>query len=254
MYKFLNGVLVAGLLAFSVASHAAVVQTIELLPIDGTSLGDVTSPGGVVFDFGGYGKGRVTFSALRNGAAFAPPTLRRNNFVNGATLDNGNQFVSKNSLVFDLLGNDASFVVTVALDTGVLPTDSVFEMFSLDRSGSNAQYFLPGAGMGSVDSNQLLSDGAIPLILGPGGEFSAQSNGISKGRVWNVGGVSTFSGLFRQDRNFGGVGFTIAVQQVPEPGSLVLLLAGLCALVSVRKVAADRKPTFERSGRAHRKG
>ena len=184
----------------------------------------------MAFDFGGYGKGRVTFSALSAGAAFAAPTLRRNNFVNGATLDNGNQFDSKNSLVFNLLGNNASFVLTVALDTGVLPTGSVFEMFSLDRAGANAQCFLPGPGMGTVDSNQLLSDGAIPLILGPGGEFSAASDGISKGRVWDVGGVRAFSGTFRQDRNFGGVGFTIAVLHVPEPGSQALLLAALSAL------------------------
>ena len=137
--------------------------------------------------------------------------------------------------MFDLLGNNASFVLTVALDTGVLPTGSVFEMFSLDRAGANAQYFLPGTGMGAVDSNQLLSDGAIPLISGLGGEFSAAGDGISKGRAWDVGGVGAFSGTFRQDRNFGGVGFTFAVLQVPEPGSLVLLLAALCALATVRK-------------------
>ncbi len=235
MYKFLNGVLAAGLLAFSFAAQAGIVQTIQLLPIDGTSLSDVTSPGGVRFDFGASGKGRVTFSALSAGASV--PTLVRNNFVNGATLDNGNQFVSNNSLVFNLLGDNASFLLTVALDAGVLPTGSVFEMFSLDRKGSSAQYFLPGTGMGAVDSHQLLSDGAILLIPDLGGVFSAASDGISKGRVWDVGGVSSFSGAFRQDRNFGGVGFTIAVSQVPEPDSLVLLFAALGALAVVRKKA-----------------
>jgi hypothetical protein len=235
MPRFLTRVAAAGVLTFSFTAHATIIQTIDLLPIDGTTLADVTSPGGVIFNFGSYGKGHLTFSALTGGAAFSAPTLQRIGFINGTTLDNGNQFISNNELVFDLRGNNVSFVLNVTLDAGVLPNGSLFEIRSLDRNGLSAQYFLPGAGMGAADSHQLASDGSVPLLSGVGGEFSASSDGISKGRVWDVGGVSAFSGTFRQDTNFGGVAFTIAVAKVPEPGSVALLVAGLGVLAGMRR-------------------
>jgi hypothetical protein len=229
----------AGLLLFSFTTQATLVRTIDLVPIDGTTLNSLTAPGGTVFDFGTYGKGHVAFTSLSNGASFASLfPIQRN--AAAVTLDNGNQFVSNNLIGFDLVGNGASFVITVTLDAGVLPAGSVFEMLSLDRSGASAQYFLPGIGIGAVDSHQLLSDGAIPLVADQSGVFSAASNGISAGRAWDVGGVNSFSGTFSQDRRFGGVGFTIAVAQIPEPGSLALVFVSLGALAAVHKRRRSR--------------
>jgi hypothetical protein len=235
---FLQSVAAAGLLAFSFSTQAALVRTIDLVPIDGTTLNSLTAPGGAVFQFGAYGKGRVEFTSLSNGASFvslfpvqrnAPPVL----------LDNGNQFISNSLIGFDLAGTGTSFNINVTLDSGVLPTGSVFEVISLDRFNAAAQYFLPGPGIGAVDSHQLLSDGAVPLVAGAGGAFSAAANGVSAGRAWDVGGVHSFSGTFSQDQRFGGVGFTIGVAerievaQVPEPATGALLLASLLALASV---------------------
>lgn len=233
MNLFSMGAAIAGVLACTGVAQAAVVRTIDLLPIGGTTLADVTTPGGVQLDFQGYGTGHLTFSSVSSGGSFASP-LQRIGFVNTATLDNGNQYLSNNELVFDLAGANVSFVITVTLDSGFLPTGSVFEIRSLDRIGSSAQYFLPGAGMGAVDSHQLASDGNVPLVLGAGGEFAPSADGISLGRVWDVGGVSSFSGVFRQDRRFGGVAITIALPQVPEPASLMLLVAGIGGLAAFR--------------------
>ncbi len=243
MSLFSKAVAAAGLLLVSFTIQAAVVRTIDLTPIDGTTLSSLTTAGGLVFNFGAYGKGRVTFTSLSNGASFSTLFL-----VQRATtvvaLDNGNQFLSNNAIGFDVLGNGSSFVINVALDAGVLPAGSIFEMFSLDRTNAAAQYFLPGPGMGAVDSNQLASDGNIPLIAGPGGVFSAAGNGVSAGRAWDVGGVTSFSGTFSQDRHFGGVGFTIAVTDIPEPGSLALLVAGLgAALATVHNRRRQRDRT-----------
>ena len=237
MNLFWKAVAAAGLLLVGFTTHAAVVRTIDLSPIDGTTLNSLTSAGGAIFNFGSYGKGRVTFTSLSNGASFSTlfPVQRSTTTV---ALDNGNQFLSNNAIGFDLVGNAASFVITVTLDAGVLPAGSIFEMLSLDRTNSAAQYFLPGLGIGAVDSHQLLSDGAIPLVADASGAFSAASNGISAGRAWDVGGVHSFSGLFSQDRRFGGVGFTIAVTDIPEPGSIALLIAG--AVVAVRTRRRDR--------------
>lgn len=240
MSFFSKAVAAAGLLLFSFTTQAALVRTIDLVPLDGTTLNSLTAAGGAVFEFGGYGKGRVAFTSLGNGASFSTLFPIQRNTV-AVTLDNGNQFVSNNLIGFDLLGNGASFVITVTLDEGVLPAGSVFEMLSLDRSNDAAQYFLPGLGIGAVDSHQLLSDGAIQLVADLSGVFSPAGNGISAGRAWDVGGVSSFSGTFSQDRHFGGVGFTIAVEQIPEPGSLALLVASLGALASVQNRSRQRK-------------
>jgi hypothetical protein len=247
MRMYSKAIAAAGLLLVSFTTQAAVVQTIDLVPIDGTTLNSLTVAGGAVFDFGAYGKGRVTFTSLSNGASFSTLfPIQRN--AAAVTLDNGNQFISNNLIGFDLVGNGASFVITVTLDAGVLPAGSVFEMLSLDRSNAAAQYFLPGLGIGAVDSHQLLSDGAIPLVADQSGVFSAASNGVSAGRAWDVGGVNSFSGTFSQDRRFGGVGFTIAVAQVPEPDGLALLIAGLgAALATVHNRTQKRT---QKRGRA----
>ncbi len=233
-----------GLLATSLAAHSAVIKTIDLTPIGGTSISDITSPSGVRFDFGyGNGPGRVWLTSLTAGSTFNLLTI--SSFPNEtAPLDNGDQFVTNNAVVFDLQGpgggrgGPAGFVLNIALDSGVLTAGSLFEIYSLDRrDGANnngAQYFEPGQGMGAVDSHQLPSDGVIPLV-DTGGVFSAQSVGVSAGRGWRVGGVNSFQGTFSQDMRYGGVGFSIAVAEVPEPASVLLVLVSLGALVATRK-------------------
>ena len=195
------------------------------------------------FDFGyGNGPGSVWLSSLTPGATF--PLLVVNSEHGSATLDNGDQFVRNNAVVFDLLGPDngpAGFVLNVALDSGVFTPGSFFDIFSLDRRTDGAQYFKPGAGIGAVDSHQLPSDGNIPLVDN-NGVFSAQSNGVSAGRGWDVGGVNSFEGTFDQNRRYGGVGFTIAVAQVPEPASILLVLVALGALAATRKRSRSPAP------------
>lgn len=247
MSRFSKAAAAAGLLLFSFTTQATLVRTIDFVPIDGTTLNSLTAPGGTVFNFGAYGKGHVAFTSLSNGASFASLfPIQRN--AAAVTLDNGNQFLSTKLVGFDLLGNGASFVITVTLDAGVLPAGSVFEMLSLDRGNADAQYFLPGVGMGVVDSHQLLSDGAIPLVADQSGVFSAANNGISAGRAWDVGGVNSFSGTFSQDRRFGGVGFTIGVAEIPEPGSLALVLVSLGALAAVHRRTRSRSTSSTRPG------
>lgn len=244
MRRFLRQLGLLGLLATSLAAHSAVIQTIDLTPIDGTSISDITAPGGVRFDFGyGNGPGSVWLSSLTAGSTFGLLTISRFSDKT-ALLDNGDQFVVNNAVVFDLQGpgsgrgGPASFVLNVALDSGVFGAGSLFDIYSLDRrNGANgAQYFAPGAGMGAVDSHQLYSDGTIPLVADTGGVFSAASNGVSAGRAWSVAGVNSFQGTFGQDVHYGGVGFTIAVaQQIPEPSSVLLVLVSLGALVATRR-------------------
>lgn len=242
MPRFLRQLGLLGLLMTSLAAHSAVVTTIDLTPIDGTSINDITTPGGVRFDFGyGNGPGRVWLSSLSAGSTLSYLTISRFSDKT-ASLDNGDQFVVNNAVVFDLQGpgsgrgGPASFVLNVALDSGVFGAGSLFDIYSLDRSVNGAQYFAPGAGIGAVDSHQLYSDGTIPLVADAAGVFSAASNGVSAGRAWSVAGVNSFQGTFSQDMHYGGVGFTIAVaQQIPEPSSVLLVLVSLGALVATRK-------------------
>jgi PEP-CTERM motif len=239
MKSFINGIAAVGFLSMAVSAHAVTIQSIDFQPISGTTLSDVLSPGGAAYDFGGYGTGRLRFESVAPGPINA---LIRITPSYSATLDNGNQFLGSTEIVFNLVGN-SSFVIRATLDAGALfPTGSLFEIRSLDRIGASAQYFLPGAGLGAVYSQQLPSDGSAQLVADSAGEFSAVGNAndlaVSLGRAWDVGGVNSFSGTFRQDMTFGGVAITIAtplVTPIPEPGSLALMATALGTLVALRQ-------------------
>lgn len=233
--------LIIGLFAtLALSAQAAIIRTIDLTPIDGTSWATVATTE-VKLDFGpGIGTGRVWFTNPVNGTpSVTQAPYSGNPYV--TALDGGNTLVSEQEVLFDLTGTDSFFTLNIALDNGARFTPgSVLIIRSLDRSGDEAQYFTPGGSIGGftgvVDSHPLPSveSGTVPLVQ-TGSFFSAEADGISLGRAFYLivqTDQPTFVfGTIEQDRPFGEMAFSIAVPVlVPLPGTLWLVLIGTSLL------------------------
>ena len=225
--------------AFAGAADATTYRTIDLNPIDGTSWSTfATTP--VRLDFGPrYGAGTVTMTTVNNGyiGIGGAPVPHLPYYQYTAALGNGDTLISEanGTAVFNTYSNSglSGGMLTFTLDSGEFLPGTLFTIGSLDLTASRYQYFSPGAGFGAPDSASLPSDGVAPLSIVGGdadGVFwgNALMNSVSETRAF---GLDTASNSFSvrvlgNPGRSGGMSFSVAVADVPEPATWAMLITG----------------------------
>jgi len=160
------------------------------------------------------------------------------------------------AMVFGLaVGCEAATVFNVNITSPPAgnPGDVLNIFGSLDNNTSSTQYInsdsftLAGFPGGSVDDSPFLTN--APLFLGPNassGTFqfltvtipNNQAPGIYSGTFDVIGGQDGGNGTAMD--NLGEGTFSVAVNGVPEPATVLLVAGGLLALVLLRRKAPER--------------
>ncbi|HEY1927330.1 MAG TPA: PEPxxWA-CTERM sorting domain-containing protein [Caulobacteraceae bacterium] len=233
----------AGALALGAAAapaNAAVLSTIDLTTLEGTSWSSIASAP-VRLSFGSMGMGSVSVAAVNGGAFVNDSTPASGGSSYDAVLGSGDTLhsLANGTGIFSISSPNADapggFTLTFTLDSGDFLAGTAFIIGSLDRNAATPlQDFSPGTGFGAMDTASLPSDGAAPMAaLGPGGlgalYGSSIGENVSDTRAFQLTGAqhSLTIEMLQSPDGSGGIRFAVALPDaVPEPATWGLLVAG----------------------------
>ncbi len=250
-----------GLAAAAAGAQAAILTTVDLSAVEGTSWNNANTQA-VRVDFGaGYGLGTITITGINGGTyGNVAPAYTGEPLLNYA-LSNGNVLNRTTESIFTLPTGSASpngtlsgVAVTFTLDSGTFGDGGLFMIRSLDWHPTNGvrQYFSNGAGLMAPLPDALASDfgNATGNVVAVGSDsdgtlWSTDTIGtVSKGAAFQLADdVNQFSFRLLATQGYGGgIAFSFALDpsQVPEPTTLALgglAIAGLGLMRARRRVA-----------------